>query len=363
MKFEFNTDLLLKEDDRQAAKARYPDVYFALDHDELRTTFTPLDDEATRAKKRSRRWGTVAVLLGLIALLAAAAEPLYLEFNPMAVKWIAGCAAAAGVVSVTIGLFGVMFRARKARWLQGRLATERLRQFHFQSIVGQVPEILRGSEDEEARLAFIRKRHAELAGFKRDFLNLADAEMPNANEDQAGSSAWIWRASTATVDPEHPNLPQILAAYETLRFKRQMQYATFKLAGYGRLWRNAPRNQANIFGGIALSCVLLIMLIHALVVSGAAFGIEWMNSPPVHVAAIWTAILALAARTLEEGLQPGREVERLRQYQSMITLTYRRYTEANTIDEKLAAMKQMEEASYEELMVFLKASSDARFVM
>jgi hypothetical protein len=363
VKFKFNTDLLLNDVDRQTASDRFPDVYFALDHEELRSEFIPLDRDANAAKKRSRHLGVAAVALGGAALITAAAEPLYEGLSATTVHIVAGCAAAAGMLSVIIGLFGLMFRARKAHWLQLRLATERLRQFHFQSIVTQAADILLGSEDEKAREAFVRNRQVRFAGFKRDFLDLVDAEMPNGDEEAGKSSGWIWRESVAVINPQHPKLPQLMEAYETLRFKRQLQYVNFKLIGYGRLWKDAPGKQVAAFSAIALVCVLLIMLIHGLVISGVAFGISWMTSPLVHVAAIWTAIVVLAVRTLEEGLQPGREVERLRQYQSTIKLAYQRFREATTIAEKTAAMKQMEEASYQEMVIFLKASSDAKFVM
>ena len=48
----------------------------------------------------------------------------------------------AGIMSVVIGLWGVLYAKSKRQWLRQRLMTEWLRQFHFQTFVYHLPEIV-----------------------------------------------------------------------------------------------------------------------------------------------------------------------------------------------------------------------------
>jgi len=363
MIFEFNTDLLLDERDRDAAQVRFPGVYFALDHDKLRAKFDDLDKTANLAKQRSWRWGVLAVVLGTGSLMIASGEPLYAHLPPESVHLIAAAGAGAGVLGAAIGLLGVMFHTRKVRWLQCRLATERLRQYHFQSMVARIPELLVATTDMKARERYLAEREAHFQWFERDFLALADAHMPREGEHDAPGPAWLVSTSTKPLDCGHPLMEQLLESYETLRFKRQIQYANVKLTGHDRPWLQAAEHQAMLFSGIALGAVVLIVLVHAAVLWGTAAGIAWMTSPAMHVGAIWTAIVALAARAFEEGLQPGREVERLRHYLSTVRLIHQRFQEATTVADKAAAMREMEQASYREMDQFLRSAMEAKFVL
>ena len=142
MAYLFNTDLLLGEADRDGASKEFPQMGFALNNKQLRETFRPYDDRANIAKTRSRRWGVFAVLLATGALLLAGSEMLYHDLPKIYVRIIAGIGGIAGIVSVAIGVFGIMYRDKKIRWLADRLATERIRQFHFQTYVYGAEEIL-----------------------------------------------------------------------------------------------------------------------------------------------------------------------------------------------------------------------------
>ena len=170
MSYAFNTDLMLNEADRAEAKRAFSDIFFALDNEILRETFRPYDERANKAKTRSRRWGVFAVFLATGALLLAGGEMLYHDLPKNQLRLLAGLGGIAGIVSVIIGVFGVMFRKRKMRWLADRLATERIRQFHFQSYVAGAPEILKGAKSEDAAEKFIKKRALNFDNFQAEFL-------------------------------------------------------------------------------------------------------------------------------------------------------------------------------------------------
>ena len=78
---------------------------------------------------------------------------------------------------------------------------------------------------------------------------------------------------------------------------------------------------------------------------------------------IWSAIIALAARTIEEGFQPETEVERLRQYRLSLRRIYERFSGADDPEEKLEAMTDLEKLAFEEMILFLRGNYEAQYVM
>lgn len=363
MAYAFNTDLLRDEADREEARREFPDIFFALDNPLLRETFAPYDERALAAKTRSRRWGVFAVLLATLALLIAGGEILFHGLPKFQIRLIAAIGGVAGIVSVLIGVFGIMFRARKMRWLADRLATERMRQFHFQSIVFGAKDILAGAKDAAAAAAFVRARDENFSAFRRDYIDHVDEKLHEVVHHDHDDEGLIFDAPPAPVRDDDPHLQQLLRAYVLFRFDRQISYCDLILREGEGLWRHAPSQQAKILGAIAMVCVLGILVLHGLVFVGAIAGVAWMKGPLIHVFAIWAAIVALSARTFEEGFQPEREIERMRQYRLSLKRVYARFNAAPTSEGKLAAMVDLEKLSYEEMVIFLKGNHEAEFIM
>ena len=69
---QFNSDLLAHPEDLVTARELYPRVGDALYHPELIDYFKKFDEQANIAKRRSRRLGTEAILLGAAAALLRA---------------------------------------------------------------------------------------------------------------------------------------------------------------------------------------------------------------------------------------------------------------------------------------------------
>jgi hypothetical protein len=129
LKQRFNDDLLLKEEDRDLARRRYPSALVSvLYFEDLCTHFKKYDAEANEARRKRRGAGTLAILAGMLALFGASAAPLY---HQLAAPWpvaIGGLASFLGVASVLVGLFGIGSKESQETWLLSRLMTERLRQ-------------------------------------------------------------------------------------------------------------------------------------------------------------------------------------------------------------------------------------------
>lgn len=363
MSYVFNTDILLNEADREEARREFPHVYFALDNASLRETFAPFDARANLSKTRSRRWGVFAVLLATAALLLAGGEMLYHHLPKYQLRLLAGIGGVAGIVSVVIGVFGIMYRKRKMRWLADRLATERLRQFHFQTFVAGAADILRGARDETARDAFLRKRDIHFDAFRNAFLTRIDDELAHIVHAEDPGDGVIIENGAHDIDPADPALEEYFKAYKRLRFDRQIGYCDLVLRKDDGLWKNAPVRQAQILGGIALACVFGILVLHGLVFLGAVADIHWMKGPLIHVFAIWAAIVALSARTFEEGFQPEREIERMRSYRLSLKKLAAQFEKAEDPQGKIEAMKGLEKLTHEEMVLFLKGNYEAQFVM
>ncbi len=155
-KHTFNDDLLANKGDRRAVHELYPTLEHALYHPELVAYFKKFNDRADSAKKMSRTWGKLSIVLGAAALVLAATEIVARFLIESHSSWcivrfmieyhfslaIGGIAAACGILSVAIGGFGVLFGSRKQQWLHIRFMGERIRQFHFQSLIAQLPQIL-----------------------------------------------------------------------------------------------------------------------------------------------------------------------------------------------------------------------------
>jgi hypothetical protein len=188
----FNDDLLLHPEDRDLAAQNYPTVLHVLDNPELREYFQEYDRPANSAKKNSRRWGQIAIILGALAIAGASGEILLLELWHF--DWVPALAffpAIAGIASVFVGNFGVLFGRNKRKWLQNRLMTERLRQFHFQTFVFRLPEILASLQSQEGRDHFKAARAIWFEAFRAQVERKIPAALVSVLDEDGDRDIWL----------------------------------------------------------------------------------------------------------------------------------------------------------------------------
>lgn len=368
-RFIFNDDLLIREPDQKAAHTAWPKVAFALIHPQLIQEFVPIDAVANAAKSRSRHWGFVAIGLAVLALCTASAELLYTHPRdghiPMGgpERLVAAAAALAGVLSVLIGWKGILFAMQKHRWLINRLRTERIRQFHFQSLIANLPEILVTARGAGAS-SFAERRQQQFARFNLRYANHPDACLTALIDEGDTEPAWLVDRPAETDGLIDDAAQEYLHAYETLRIAHQIDYAGLKLRSDNRIFTDVPLAQLQRFSSFALAGVLALVVIHIGVLIGVWDGApEWLRSPYLHVIAIWVALLALGIRTVEEGMRPQQEAERYQQYRSALRLAAAAFHQATTLRGKVAAMVAVEDLCFEELRNFMRTHHRARFVL
>ncbi len=360
--FRFNSDLLRSEPDRNSAQAAYPDIAFALDHPELRALFEPIDDAANAAKKLGRRRGIEAVCMVAVALLITAWMPLS-EHEPLWLRQaLAATGAALGLIGGYLGLSGVLFGEAKHAWLRNRFATERLRQLHFQSLVALAPLVMKAAESGD-RTPFLKARAAALARFDSEQLAHLDAKLAGVLNRDVGEEPWLLDVAFDPAAAQGAHLNGFLDALAHLRIDHQIDFAEYMLSSDAKLFSKLPFQQIKIIDGAALGCVLMLLVLDVLVLIGVAAGAAPLLLVLAHCGAISFAIVALALRTLEEGLQPHREVERYRQYSASLRLIRARFRGANSSAEKLTALKELEDLSYAEMVSFLNSNHEAKFIM
>ncbi|HEY1631408.1 MAG TPA: hypothetical protein VGF56_08830 [Rhizomicrobium sp.] len=356
--YPYNDDLLRTPGDQERARAEYGPIAFALHFPAMLERFEAADNIANNAKQYVRRMGLRSVAAVTLALLVASAAPLYRNYH-----WSDAVVFAAALLGIGGGLVGLGLRsaAHKAKWLENRLVTERLRHLHFRLLIVLAPAILDAAESGDWT-HFEANRAAALGAFEQDVIKRKESELeaiieacadpPPANLDENIKPACF----------DKPNGALLLKAYRNLRIVRQLQFADYKLLKKGGLFSPFARTQASVLSVVGYICIFLLLALHISFAFLSTLGVSAESLELLDVVAIWTAFIALALRTIEEGLKPRAEVERYRHYQATVKRILEQFDRSD-LDGKLSAAVALEHASFDEMAIFLRSNSEARFTM
>lgn len=390
----FNDDLLANAPDYIDAKRQFPTIIHVLNHPELQEYFRHFDDLANAGKAKSRRWGARAILMGAIAIALAAAEIILQSYHDNldrsigswenVLLWtLAVVAALSGIASVLIGKLGVLYGTRKSEWLHDRFMTERIRQFHFETFVAKLREIVASlqGKDEATRTANVKEyeeqRRAWFAAFQGALRGKVGSVLSQTLETRR-RHVWQHEQPEPTIDQkvaDRKELEPLFRAYRKYRIQHQLDYAATRLETSPHyLKSNKPRDQAAVLRGISTWGIGVLFFVHIFVLGSVIFyalisdkaNFSSAFSPvsgPFNAIIILIAIFALVARAFEQGLQPEREIERYQQYRSNVAAILDRFDEAKTQSEKVAVMRDMEQLSFYEMCDFIVTNNDAVFVM
>ena len=393
---KFNHDLLLHPDDLATARMLYPAVAEALYHPELIEYFKQFDEQANNAKRKSRRLGTWAILLGGTAIALAAIDVAIRVLLPADVPalLIVGLGAAVcGLCSAALGVFGTLFGSRKHEWLINRFMGERIRQFHFQTLIAQLPEILamavapkgeeaqaQGGSSTEGRVEI--EKHVEETAAER-FLNnrgrrflafqTAFEELPREAKFgvtvRPDSEETDWDLCDAqgkfSIHENQRALQEFFEAYRDLRLQHQLNFANFKLTSGPEIFSDKPARQSELLANVSKFGIQFVIVVHVcvlLIIVGWFIGrflFHYQIDAATAVSGIFAfaiialAVVSLCAHAFAQGLQPEREVERYQQYSSTVSSILDDFNAANDPTEKIKIMWQMERATFLEMRNFL----------
>ncbi len=391
MSFRFNDELLLSEADRNLAISSYPNIYFALDHPELREEFERIDRQANKSKRASRRVGLAALVFATLSLLTFPFAMLFqglfgddlLRGDVLLIMGILG--AVFGLLALLFGNLGLGFGRVKRHWLQKRLITERLRQWHAQHLIAHAVEIASVASSDDDRSEWLAKRALDFARFKRNFIEQIGSEFtkytkvnaaaysgqsivdPSQNADFWIDKDWAQKAESRPLSTEEAHLSELYEALEETRIRGQIQYTNYVLSSEAKFW-SSPAKQLHILGNLSYILVVFSFLANFIALI-AAIGTALISDlsdayweMPSGLA-IAFAILAVGVRAMLEGLRPQRETRRMEFYAAAINLAGARFAEARTHKKRIEAASLLERASYDEMIEFIGSNERARFVL
>jgi hypothetical protein len=328
--------------------------------------FLKIDKKANDARDANRKLGIWAIGMVLVALLIASADATLNFLAPEKHEALGYIAASLGVFGTCIGLWGFHKSSPRWSWLRNRLLAESLRLFHFHYIAARLPEIVEATRDAERERRYLEARMIVFDSLRSKLIDLpvkALAHYIEAPQDVSFDHFVTPAPETAKAGgcaEISPAATDALGSWKELRLDWQFAYCEAKLtnaAGGGWL---TPRRLDRHFILIGWACIALIVGLHVL-----HFAEPWLHFSRaiLQLAVVWTALIALAVRALESGLQPQREVERYEQYRSHIRVTSNRFNAAKGFSAKLEIARGFEGVSLEEMQIFIRTHARSYFIL
>ena len=361
----FNGDLLMSDSDLNFARSQFAEISHLLDDERLRAVFAQYEAEGNAARDHVRRLGLGAVLFATLALLTIATQPAW-PYTPTA-RWIAVILESGGMFAALVASGGLWLGPWKQRWLESRLMTERLRQWHFQLWLRRGREIDASVGGTKAVAEFQNKRERWLDEFLKSHEGQLDAKLQSLTSELGDTDMWLHSSPTAYPDKSKA-LPHVFQAYEKLRFDHQYSYALHKLrrADDTPIWRflRWPAiRQASTLSALASVGLSAALVCSAALIYAHAFRSGNHLEPTFRMGAIVAALVGLALRTLQEGLAPEEETERYNDYRARIAQLRERFQGTNDQNQRLRIMEDLERAAFDELRGFLRTHRRARFLL
>ncbi|QDU21871.1 hypothetical protein [Urbifossiella limnaea] len=378
---KYNDDLLAHHEDQAAIKVLFPEVFHVLDHPELRAEFATYNGLSNGAKRFVHRLGLVAVGLAALALMSSAMTPIL-----KAVEGVPGLSESAaktlrvmqewsiylevaGLVGAAIALGGLWIGEKKKRWLEGRLMTEKLRAWHFQTLIHRGKEIEASCDrsNPNAVKEYQEKRAKWFTAFLQQHRGKLDSQLHELIDSPETQYASL-HEHASSYPPDSKALPVVLEAYKALRLRHQADYAAHKLQKDTNQPFWAPHRWPTSvlkerLGSLSSFCIIGALLASAYVVL-AHFG-QWplADSPAMPAVSLCFLVLNVTARGIMDGLAVREESQRYVDYSGEVRYLLTRYEATGNRAERLQIMQDMERAAVEELKGFLRAHYEAKFIV
>jgi hypothetical protein len=374
---KYNDDLLANSDDQTAVKTLFPGVFHVLDHPELRAEFAKYNNLSSRAKRYVHRLGMVAVALAALALLSSAATPILKavegipNLSPSAAKVFQSLQAVSVVLEVAglVALGGLWISDWKKQWLEARLMTEKLRAWHFQTLIHRGKEIEESCTpgDPNAVAKYQEERAKWFTLFLHQHRGKLDSQLHELIESPESSYAAL-HEHQSNYTPGSKTLDAVFEAYKALRLRHQADYAAHKL----RRDTNQPfwtphRWPTSVLkerlGSLSSFCIIGALFASAYVVVAHFADLPLADSPAMPAVSLCFLVLNVTARGIMDGFAVREESQRYVDYAGEVRYLLTRFESTRDQSERLQLMQDMERAAIEELKGFLRAHSEAKFVV
>lgn len=368
----------------------YPEVFHVLNFPRLRDTFARFEKAANHARIWLRVCGLAAVVFPAAALISLATHPHWrrdhhgvpVQHPHSTSVWRVAEWPVPLIVEV-LGALGTIMAAGwitsgylKQRWLLNRFMTERLRQWHFQTIVARGSDVSASCAGGVlAREKYEADRELWLDEFLINYEGHLASKLANMIQDCGPSDAWV--AASPKPYTSGPVFEKVCLALEHLRFDHQIGYAAYKLrdldaAPFWRFLSWPAGKQLKALTGAGAFCLVTTLIASALLIADHAahasssanqgwLSQEWQAG--VRTTAIVVAILGAAVHTLRDGLAPHREIERYCDYRQRCERMRDEFLRPSATAHRQERMRDLELEAVDEMKSFLRTHAEANFLL
>lgn len=324
------------------------------------TRFRETDREARLCKALYHRTGALSLVLGSVALLGVCFELVVGALGGDASPGLTVAIELAALASLGILLFARLRRYRQ-RWREACFARERIRQWHFESLLdGElVEQRLVGTSEAQERI------ESSWAEFEEDLRNPLGAL---GHFTQSASTPLFFNA-TPIADPEIKE--QLWKALRRLRFLHQDEYVVMTVSEESAISAVSMPERAfwaETVGSVALAMAVVIPAVQIILVatlgSGEPDSFRVVAHPVLFGAAVAMAVLSASARAFKAGYTLPEELEAYDEYLARVREHLRLFEAEGATDEmRLAAHARLEEESVKELRHFLRMKGKSTFLL
>jgi hypothetical protein len=273
-----------------------------------------------------------------------------------------------GLIAAIIASGSLWLGPWRKRWLEGRFMTERLRQWHFQLLVCKGSEIdsFLNQHTPISLEAFRSSRKIWFDDFLHEYAGKLDSRMDSLTSDPDFASDWLHSRTAYT--PNSSALKMISAPYLRLRINHQYDYATHKLSEttdhpFWQFLKWPLLRQDSAIRSAVSFCFVVALLSSVGIIFNRYFDVKPNLDLYLDIAAMVTAILGVAFRTVQEGLGITRDIERYRDYRGKVRRLLLFFENTEDLQQRLQLMQEMELMVVDELRSFLRTHRGANFVL
>ncbi len=358
-----NDDLVFKPETKAHLKAVYPKVAPIFEADDLHALFESYEGPANGAKQSARKWGTIGIYLGLTGMIIAALIPVILVMLPDTQipydKILGVLVCILTTTGLGVGYWLALNGYTKREWMKNRLGTERIRQFHFQSIINNL-EVVIDAIDTQDYSKWKDVRAKDLAKFKNFTMRDDEASLVKLLEDEAQDEIWLsdaWKKADKVPNSALKN--GLLEVWREQRLGVQLRYTRLVVGANGGGMRRRAKWMDSAISGLTFGGLIASLVV-------AAFYLTNQSELLVSISQTILAMLgggSIAARAFEEGMNFTAEKDRMEWYLASLQGIKNRLDYTRNSSEQIELMRDVERLSYQEMHRFLKTMDDSKFVM
>lgn len=361
----FNADLGIASGPEAAIRQRFAAapalVEILLDKD-VQSDFTTQENLAIAAKRRLQVAGGIAVCGAALALVLGALEVGGRSLGASGALWdtfIPMLGAVLGVGSVILAVALLYVKRLREAWLSARFCAERIRQWHFQTLLdGHLTDLAAADPP-----AFKAERAARYAMLCTGELAQPQGAMRQLLQSPGGSRLLSHPARPSQTGA---NKAELWEAFRWLRLEHQGIYWGVKMAPDrpGRALESVVATTTRV----SFVLVLALLIVQLAIIAAVGFS-HAREAGALHRLANWCGAVGMVLLALSSGARAVEDATCLRQereHYTRMSLAYAglapKATLAGDAAAQLALMTELEIWAIDELRDFLKIHEASRYL-